>query len=56
MNMLQYEQNRIKDLIGKYFDVEVIHYNKQKSAKIKPLRDEIRTAFHDEGLPAEKTP
>ena len=48
--------NSIKDLIGKYFDVKVIHYNKYKSAKIKPFNDEIRTAFHDEGLPAEETP
>ena len=48
--------NGIKDLIGKYFDIEVIHYNKYKSAKIKPFNDEIRTAFHDEGLPAEETP
>ena len=30
--------NGIKDLIGKYFDVEVIHYNKYKSAKIKPFK------------------
>lgn len=48
--------NGIKDLIGKYFDVEVIHYSKYKSAKIKSVNDEIRTAFHDEGLPAEETP
>ena len=53
--MLKCEQNRIKDLVRKYFDVEVIYYNKDKSAEIKPFRDEIRTAFHDEGLPAEKT-
>ena len=46
----------IKDLIGKYFDVEIIHYHKYKSAKIKPFNDEIRTAFHNEGLPAEETP
>ena len=45
--------NRIKDLIGKYFDVELIHYNKYKSAKVKPFKDEIRTAFYDKGLPAE---
>ena len=31
--------NSIKDLIGKYFDVEVSHYNKYKSAKIKPFED-----------------
>ena len=48
--------NSIKDLIGKYFDVEVIHDYKYKSAKIKDFKDEIRTAFHDEGLPAEETP
>ena len=48
--------NRIKYLIGKYFDVEVIRYNKYKSAKVKPFKDEIRTAFHDKGLPAGETP
>ena len=48
--------NSIKDLIGKYFDVEVVHYNKYKSAKIKPFNDEIKTAFHDERLPAEEIP
>ena len=48
--------NSIKDLIGKCFDVEVIHCNKYKSAKIKSFNDEIRTAFHDEGLTAEETP
>ena len=48
--------NSVKDLIGKYFDVEVIHYNKYKSCKIKPFKDEIRTAFHEEGLLAEETP
>ena len=48
--------NRIKDLIKRYFDVEVIHYNKYNSAKIKPFRDEIRTALHDEGLLAKVTP
>ena len=47
--------NSIKDLIGKYFHVEVINYDKYKSAKLKPFKDEIRTAFHDEGLPAEET-
>ena len=31
--------NGIKDLIGKYFDVEVVHYNKYKSAKIKRFND-----------------
>ena len=48
--------NSIKDLIGKYFDVEVIHCNKYKSCKIRPFKNEIRTAFHGEGLPAEETP
>ena len=40
--------NSTKDLIGKCFDVEVIHCNKYKSAKIKP--------FNNEGLTAEETP
>ena len=48
--------NGIKDLVGKYFDVEVIYYNKCKSTKIKPFIDESRTAFDDEGLPAEEPP
>ena len=30
--------NNIKDFIGKYFDVEVFHYDKYKSAKIKTLK------------------
>ena len=34
--------NSIKDLIGKYIDVEVIHCN---SAKINPFNYELRTAF-----------
>ena len=48
--------NSIKDLIGKYIDVEVIHCNKYNSAKINPFNYELRTAFHDEGLPVEETP
>ena len=55
MNMLKYEIE-FRDLIGKYFDVKVIHYNKYKPAKVKPFKDEIRTAAHDKGLPAEETP
>ena len=48
--------DRIKDLLLKHFDVEVIHYNKYNSAKVKPFKNEIRTAVHDEGLLAEETP
>ena len=46
----------VKDLIGKYIDVEVIHCNKYNSAKINPFNYELRTAFHDEGLSVEETP
>ena len=53
--MLKYEIE-FRDLIGKYFDVKVIHYNKYKSAKVKPFKDEIRTAALDKGLLAEETP
>ena len=54
--LLLYAEYETEYLIGKYFDVEVINYNKYKSAKVKPFKDEIRTAALDKGLLAEETP
>ena len=45
--------NRIKDHLGKYFDVEVIQENKYKSAKMNSFKNEIKTVFYDDGLPVE---
>ena len=49
-------RNRITDLFGKDFDVEVILTAKYISTKMMPFEDEIRTDTHDDGLPLEKTP
>lgn len=46
--------NRITELIGKDFIVEVILKTKYITTKIKSYNNEIETYFHDEGLPANK--
>ena len=48
--------NRIKDFIGKDFDVEAIHIDRYISTEINSFRDEIRIYFHDDGLPLKKIP
>ena len=45
--------NRTQKLIGKYLDVEVIHKNIYITTKVKSYKNEIKTVFHDEGLPQE---
>ena len=48
--------NRVKILIGNYFDIEAIYDGKYVATKINFCKDEIRTDFQDEGLPTGKTP
>ena len=49
-------RNRRKDILGKYFEVEVILIAKHISTKIISFEDEIRTDIHDNGLLPGKTP
>ena len=48
--------NRVKILIGNDFDIEAVYDGKYVATKIDVCKDEIRTDFHDEGLPTGKTP
>ena len=47
--------NRVIGLIRKYFDFEVVHNDKHITTKILSYKDEIKTDFHNERLPPEKT-
>ena len=49
-------KNEKKELIVKDFDVEVIQWNKYIATILKSFNNEIKTDFHDEGLPPEQTP
>ena len=53
LNKYMEKRNRITDLFGKDFDVEVILTAKYISTKMMPFEDEIRTDIHDDGLPPE---
>ena len=48
--------DRIKKLIEKDFDVELICKNNYIIAKIYSCNNEIKTNFHDKGLPLEQIP
>ena len=47
--------DKVKQLIRKHFDVEVIHKNKYITTKLTPHNNKIRTDFHDKGLTTEQT-
>lgn len=49
-------RNRLKDILGKYFEMEVILIAKHISTKIISFKNEIRTDIHDDGLLLRKTP
>ena len=47
--------NKIKEFKGKDFGVLIISKNEGITTKIKFCNNEIKTDFHDKGLPAEQT-
>lgn len=46
-------QNRLKELVGKDFAVEVTHKTKYRTTKTKPSSNEIKISFPYGGLPPE---
>ena len=46
---------RVKDLIGKDFEVRALHDNEYITTKTKSYKDEIKSDFHDEALSSDKT-
>ena len=47
--------NKVKQLMIKDIDVAVVHDDKYIPPKIKSYGNEIKTDFHNDGLPPEKT-
>lgn len=45
---------RVKDLIGKDFEVRALHDNEYITTKTKSYKDEIKSDFHDEALSSDK--